>query len=79
METLGYNLLQWLCGRLPWEQENGGMAPSINPEEVQAQKEIFLADIPLFMRECFPRKKKPPGEFDEPQNLFFLLFLLTFA
>ncbi|XP_043271338.1 serine/threonine-protein kinase VRK1-like isoform X2 [Venturia canescens] len=61
METLGYNLLQWLCGRLPWEQETGGMATSINPEEVQAQKEIFLSDIPLLMRECFPKKKKPPA------------------
>ncbi|XP_043281198.1 serine/threonine-protein kinase VRK1-like [Venturia canescens] len=61
METLGYNLLQWLCGRLPWEQESGGMAPSSIPEEVHAQKETLLSDIPLFMRECFPRKKKPPA------------------
>ena len=61
METLGYNLLQWLCGRLPWEQESGGMAPSNHPDEVYAHKEILLSDIPLFMRECFPGKKNPPG------------------
>ncbi|KAK0082161.1 hypothetical protein PV326_007312 [Microctonus aethiopoides] len=60
METLGYNILQWLCGKLPWEQEGGGMRPFCNPEEVHAQKEALLSDIPLFMRECFPKKKKPP-------------------
>lgn len=63
METLGYNILQWLCGKLPWEQEGGGMRPFCNPEEVHAQKEALLSDIPLFMRECFPKRKKPPGKY----------------
>lgn len=62
METLGYNILQWLCGKLPWEQESGGMKPSSNPEEIHAHKEALLSDIPLFMRECFPEKKRPPGK-----------------
>ncbi|CAD6223112.1 GSCOCG00005400001-RA-CDS [Cotesia congregata] len=59
METLGYNILQWLCGKLPWEKEDGGMRSSCNPEEVHAQKEALLSDIPLFMRKCFPENKPP--------------------
>lgn len=63
METLGYNILQWLCGKLPWEKEEGGMRASCNPEEVHAQKETLLSDIPLFMQKCFPEHKKPPGKY----------------
>ncbi|XP_015594591.1 serine/threonine-protein kinase VRK1 [Cephus cinctus] len=65
LETLGYNLLQWLCGRLPWEKAEGGMPAVVNPEEIHAQKEILLTDVPLFMRECFPHKKKPPAVITE--------------
>ncbi|XP_034948889.1 serine/threonine-protein kinase VRK1-like [Chelonus insularis] len=64
METLGYNILQWLCGRLPWEKEDGGMRASIDPNEIHAQKELLLADIPLFMKKCFPQKQKPPASIE---------------
>ncbi|XP_076237085.1 serine/threonine-protein kinase VRK1 isoform X2 [Calliopsis andreniformis] len=61
LETLGYNILQWLCGKLPWEKENDTIPSSLNPEEVHAQKEFFLSNLPLFMHKCFPYKKKPPA------------------
>ncbi|XP_043259391.1 serine/threonine-protein kinase VRK1-like [Colletes gigas] len=59
LETLGYNVLQWLSGKLPWEKEDGSL--TMDPEEVHAQKEILLSNIPLFMHKCFPYKKKPPA------------------
>ncbi|XP_011300000.1 serine/threonine-protein kinase VRK1 [Fopius arisanus] len=61
METLGYNILQWLCGRLPWEREQGGMSPTSNPDDIHSQKELFLSDITNFMKVCFPDRKKPPA------------------
>ena len=61
LETLGYNLLQWISGRLPWEQEEGGLSPSANLEEIHAKKEQCLQDVDSFMKECF-KDKKPPGE-----------------
>ncbi|XP_015111794.1 serine/threonine-protein kinase VRK1 [Diachasma alloeum] len=61
METLGYNILQWLCGKLPWERDQGGMSPSSDPDHVHTQKELFLSDITHFMSVCFPDRKKPPA------------------
>ncbi|XP_053999545.1 serine/threonine-protein kinase VRK1-like [Hylaeus anthracinus] len=61
LETLGYNVLQWLCGKLPWEKEDDSVPSTIDPEEVHKQKEILLSNIPLFMEKCFPYKKKPPA------------------
>ena len=61
LETLGYNLLQWLCGRLPWEEPNGGLSPAADPDDIHHKKEYFLKDINLFMRECFKDQRKPPG------------------
>lgn len=62
LETLGYNILQWLCGKLPWEKENDTVPSTLDPDEVHAQKEILLSNLSLFMHKCFPFKKKPPGE-----------------
>ncbi|XP_012277014.1 serine/threonine-protein kinase VRK1 [Orussus abietinus] len=65
LETLGYNILQWLCGKLPWEKEDGGVPASANPEDIHAQKEILFSDIPIFMHKCFRHKKKPPTNITE--------------
>ncbi|KOX73968.1 Serine/threonine-protein kinase VRK1 [Melipona quadrifasciata] len=61
LETLGYNILQWLCGKLPWEKENDNVTSTMDPEEVHAQKEILLSNLSSFMHKCFPYKKEPPG------------------
>lgn len=61
LETLGYNIIQWLCGKLPWEKDSNEIGLTIDPEEVHQQKEALLSDLPLFMNKCFPHKKKPPG------------------
>ncbi|XP_014467699.1 PREDICTED: serine/threonine-protein kinase VRK1-like [Dinoponera quadriceps] len=60
LETLGYNIIQWLCGKLPWEKNSDEMG-LLDPEEVHAQKEVLLSDLSLFMDKCFPDKKKPPA------------------
>ena len=59
LETLGYNILQWLCGKLPWEKESDTVPSSMDPEEVHAQKEVFFANLPLFIHKCFPYEKPP--------------------
>ncbi|XP_012234533.1 serine/threonine-protein kinase VRK1-like [Linepithema humile] len=89
LETLGYNIIQWLCGKLPWEKDSDEISLIMDPEEVHQQKETLLSDLSLFMDKCFPHKKKPPAavmkymeyvaelEFETKPNYFYLrnLFL----
>jgi len=49
-------MLQWLCGKLPWENNPP------DPEYVHIQKKNFMSNIPMLMRRCFPNSE-PPGEF----------------
>ncbi|XP_015188992.1 PREDICTED: serine/threonine-protein kinase VRK1-like isoform X2 [Polistes dominula] len=60
LETLGYNLIQWTCGKLPWEKDNNDLSVTINPEEVHAEKEALLSNLPLFMEKCFANRKNYP-------------------
>ncbi|KAI4491001.1 hypothetical protein M0802_010577 [Mischocyttarus mexicanus] len=60
LETLGYNLLQWVCGKLPWEKDND-LSVTINPEEVHTEKEALLSNLPLLMEKCFPNRKNYPS------------------
>ncbi|KAJ9595955.1 hypothetical protein L9F63_012848, partial [Diploptera punctata] len=53
LEILGYNMLQWLCGSLPWEDSIA------YPEYVHIQKKNFMSNIPLLMRRCFPNSEPP--------------------
>jgi len=52
-EILSYNLLQWACGRLPWEDDLS------SPEHVHAEKKAYMANIPSLMRNCFPNGNAP--------------------
>jgi len=40
LEVLGYNMLEWLTGKLPWTRDG-------TPDSVHRQKETFMADINL--------------------------------
>ncbi|PNF39204.1 hypothetical protein B7P43_G01303 [Cryptotermes secundus] len=53
LEILGYNILQWLCGKLPWEDNVA------DPEYIHTQKKSFMSNIPLLMRRCFPNSEPP--------------------
>ncbi|XP_064483718.1 serine/threonine-protein kinase VRK1-like isoform X2 [Ornithodoros turicata] len=55
LEILGYNILQWLCGRLPWEDNLR------DPEYVSRQKSRYMADLQSLMKSCFPGKRPPAG------------------
>ena len=46
-EILGYNIIQWLCGSLPWEKNLK------DPSAVQKQKEQVFLDIQKFLKQCF--------------------------
>jgi vaccinia related kinase len=46
-------MLQWLCGKLPWDEDTD------DPEYIYSQKENFMSNIPLLMRRCFPNSEPP--------------------
>ena len=43
LETLGYNLVHWTSGFLPWRDTE-------DPEAVQTQKNGFLGNIDTFLK-----------------------------
>ena len=47
LETLGYNMVHWLSGTLPW------LNFLDKPEKVAATKELCMKDIPFFLQTCF--------------------------
>ncbi|CAG9829101.1 unnamed protein product [Diabrotica balteata] len=54
LETLAYNLIQWLGCVLPWENDLE------NPEDVQKSKEEYMSSVPKFIKACFD-KRSPSG------------------
>lgn len=84
LEILGYNMLQWLCGSLPWENNLK------NKEYVSQSKQKFIANIPISVRKCFPTNATPAGieeyfqyvaglKFDEEPNYEYLQNILKDA
>uniref|UniRef100_V9KUH4 non-specific serine/threonine protein kinase n=1 Tax=Callorhinchus milii TaxID=7868 RepID=V9KUH4_CALMI len=56
LEILGYCMLQWLCGSLPWE-DNLNDANYVKQEKIK-----YRANLPALMEKCFASKTKG-GEF----------------
>ncbi|XP_023322546.1 serine/threonine-protein kinase VRK1 isoform X2 [Eurytemora carolleeae] len=52
LETLGYNLIHWVSGYLPWIH-------SQEPEFVQSKKIGFMFNVPGFLKKCF-KPEAPP-------------------
>lgn len=52
LETLGYNLVHWASGFLPWMETE-------DHEYVQAQKNGFLENVETFMIKCFKPEPYP--------------------
>jgi vaccinia related kinase len=48
LEILGYCMLQWICGELPWENNLA------NKDYVRDKKIACMHDIPNFVRTCLP-------------------------
>ncbi|CAG2215612.1 VRK [Mytilus edulis] len=53
MEILGFCLLQWLCSRLPWENNLE------NKDYVRDSKIKYMKDIPGLIKACFPSGSHP--------------------
>ncbi|KAI4502142.1 hypothetical protein M0802_002824 [Mischocyttarus mexicanus] len=47
MEILGYNIIQWLSGSLPWDKNTN------TPSSVQKEKEKAFENLPKFLDQCF--------------------------
>lgn len=56
LEILGYNLVHWMSGTLPW------MDNLTNPQYVHMQKQGFMNEVPAFLHRCF-------GDTDYPSVL----------
>ncbi|XP_059841969.1 serine/threonine-protein kinase VRK1-like isoform X1 [Hypanus sabinus] len=65
LEILGYCLLQWLCGKLPWEQDLK------DPVAVQHAKVKFMENLPTSVHQCFP-----PG-YDSSEIVNYLSYVST--
>ncbi|XP_009475651.1 PREDICTED: inactive serine/threonine-protein kinase VRK3 [Nipponia nippon] len=56
LESLGYCLLKWLCGFLPWSDELDKV------ETVVEKKEKYKGDVTCLLRLCFRQKCIPAGQ-----------------
>ena len=56
LEILGYNLLEWLCGKLPWSATD-------TPDSVAKQKNAFMTQIKSngSLKKIYPTSKDIPG------------------
>ena len=69
MEILGYCLLQWLCGKLPWEDK-------LTDKNYVAQSKFkYMSDIPGLMKKCFSQGSIP----DEIEKYFKLVKKLGYT
>lgn len=61
LEILLYNMIQWLCGSLPWEKNLSDL-PGI-----QKQKESAFKNVTKFLKECF--EKQIPSTIEKFMNV----------
>ncbi|XP_056135413.1 inactive serine/threonine-protein kinase VRK3 [Lampris incognitus] len=52
LQSLGFCLLRWLTGPLPW-------TALTDPDEVTAEKQRYMKDVPAFLRHCSGKKRVP--------------------
>lgn len=57
LEILGYNIIHWLGGSLPWDNK------LTDPKVVQAAKEKAMNEIPNFVNQCFTNTTSASIEF----------------
>ncbi|XP_042654581.1 inactive serine/threonine-protein kinase VRK3 isoform X3 [Tyto alba] len=56
LESLGYCLLKWLCGFLPWSDDLDKV------ETVVEKKEKYRGDVKCLLRLCFRQRSIPAGQ-----------------
>lgn len=55
LETLGYNLIDWLTGTLPWKTTE----MLAEPDLVHALKKNYMSDVKSLLRTCFKTENYP--------------------
>eukprot|EP00092_Neocalanus_flemingeri_P015430 GFUD01016698.1.p1 GENE.GFUD01016698.1~~GFUD01016698.1.p1 ORF type:complete len:570 (-),score=154.09 GFUD01016698.1:142-1851(-) len=61
-ETLGYNMVHWACGSLPW------MGELEDPEKVEASKQAYMENLVGFLTKCFGQGEVYPPVLEEYLN-----------
>ena len=59
IEVLFYNMVEWMGGKLPWED----LVDRVKPPEIQRAKIRAFADPPTFLADCFKEDPGAPPEF----------------
>ncbi|KAH7931768.1 serine/threonine-protein kinase VRK1 [Rhipicephalus sanguineus] len=67
-DLLGFNVFQWLCCQLLWEDDLK------NPEYVSQQKKAIVENIPLLMIRCFQHGDIPCGITEFLQHVYSVKF-----
>ncbi|XP_065588668.1 serine/threonine-protein kinase VRK3 isoform X2 [Cyrtonyx montezumae] len=65
LESLGYCLLKWLSGFLPWSSELDKV------ETVMEKKEMYRNDVTHLLQQCFIRQRSIPGQENSPRTKQF--------
>ncbi|XP_074867095.1 serine/threonine-protein kinase VRK3 [Carettochelys insculpta] len=68
LQSLGYCLVKWLCGFLPWTDELADV------HKVMKQKERYLTDVVGLLQVCFSRNPVPDGLLSYLQRAMALAF-----
>uniref|UniRef100_A0A8C8R8F9 VRK serine/threonine kinase 3 n=1 Tax=Pelusios castaneus TaxID=367368 RepID=A0A8C8R8F9_9SAUR len=68
LQSLGYCMVKWLCGFLPWSDE------LVNVHQVMEKKERYKTDVVGLLRLCYGRKSAPDALQSYLQKAMVLAF-----
>ena len=60
LEMLGYNLIVWSGGQLPWDKTNGRVQSKFHRDTITNEKKLAKSNVNEFVKKCFFRKLISP-------------------
>jgi hypothetical protein len=60
LEMLGYNLIVWSGGRLPWDKKNSSLHLKFQRETIPSEKKLARSNVNEFVKKCFFMKLISP-------------------
>ncbi|CAF0883449.1 unnamed protein product [Adineta ricciae] len=60
LEMLGYNLIVWSGGRLPWDKKNGSVHAKFQRDTIPNEKKLAKSNVNEFVKKCFFMKLISP-------------------
>ena len=60
LEMLGYNLIVWSGGRLPWDKKNKNMYFKLEHDTITNEKKLAKSNVNEFVKKCFYMKLISP-------------------